>query len=139
MINKLLKVFDGEKSEPFEAQKGYAFGHQAIITARNGHSISDLRTLLSQYTGLEDPNHTASIAGSKRRTFEEVGQYESDHEYNRKKRRCNSKSPSAAIGLPTSCQPMTIKTQKILFPLQTRKTGNFRMQCPCLVKLLQIR
>jgi hypothetical protein len=98
MINKLLKVFDGEESEPFEAQKGYAFGHQAIITARNGHSISDLRTLLSQCTGLEDPNHTASIAGSKRRTFEEVGQYESDHEYNRKKRRCNSKSPSAAIG-----------------------------------------
>jgi len=97
-VKKLLKVFDGEKSEPFEAQKGYAFGHQAIITARNGHSISDLRTLLSQYTGLEDPSHTASIAGSKRRTFEETGEYESDHEHNRKKRRCDSKSPSAAIG-----------------------------------------
>jgi len=75
LVNKLLKVFDGEKSKPaFEAQKGYSFGHQAIITARNGHSISDLRTLLSQYTGLEDPSHTASIVGSKRHTFEEAGE-----------------------------------------------------------------
>jgi len=48
---RLLKLFDGEKSKSFMAQKVGRDGYQRIITSRNGQSIPKLKEMLSAYIG----------------------------------------------------------------------------------------